>query len=224
MFKDDIGLVAYSPTKIFDFCNNNVVIKAVACGEAHTLFLDSEGKVYSCGWSEDGQLGCSTFQSIFSTKKIFYIASLQSKIVKVSAGSIFSACLSELGQVFLWGNGEQGQLAQGFAVKNSQTPLVLNSLNHEFIIDIVCGESHALCISQSGKVFAWGQGIAGFFNDQALYPIGSDIISFGPRNISMLKSSSEYLFKNVNSHAKLAEKLTERLNKVFENQKNRDRY
>ena len=32
-------------------------VKQIACGEAHTLALSYEGKVYSWGWAEDGQLG-----------------------------------------------------------------------------------------------------------------------------------------------------------------------
>lgn len=193
--KDEIGVLALVPMVIEEFIDQRVNIKAVACGEAHTLMLDSEGKVYSCGWGEDGQLGLGEYdtQGSFLDKNINCITSLPAKIVKISAGSTFSACLSDLGKVYTWGNGEQGQLGQGIYLKSAKVPTYVNSLSQDFIIDLVCGESHTMCISQNGKVFGWGQGTAGIFNDQHLYPIGTDIICFATRVIPIVKTSQEFL-------------------------------
>jgi alpha-tubulin suppressor-like RCC1 family protein len=194
LIKDEIGYAALSPIKIKQV--STTVIKSVACGEAHTLLLDSEGKVYSFGWAEDGQLGTNELDSSnFMSCGINCINSLQSKVIKISAGSTFSACVNELGQVLVWGNGEQGQLGQGVYVKCSKVPLSVNSINHEFIVDIVCGESHAMCISQTGNFYAWGQGTAGYFSDQTVYPFGSDIICFATRNIFTVRNAQEYLIK-----------------------------
>ena len=195
--RDEVGAVALSPVLLQELVEQRISVKAVACGEAHTLVLDSEGKVYSCGWAEDGQLGLGDLdmQSSFLNKNINVIPGLPQRIVKISAGSTFSACVSENGQVFVWGNGEQGQLGLGMVMKSSKVPVMVNSLGQEFIVDVVCGESHAMCISQHGKIFGWGQGTAGYFTDQTVYAPGSDILCFASRNISTVKTSQEYLIR-----------------------------
>ena len=210
---DEIGVVALNPIRLDELSEHGIVIKAVACGEAHTLLLDSEGKVYSFGWSEDGQLGTSIAetQSSFLHKTINIISGLFSKIVKISAGSTFSACISEFGHVFVWGNGEQGQLGQGNYLKSSRLPIIINSLCHEFIIDIICGESHVICIAQSEKIYAWGQGIAGFFPEQCFYPIGSDIICFASRSLLNLKNYQEFVIQESDACSNLDEAVTKKL-------------
>jgi alpha-tubulin suppressor-like RCC1 family protein len=198
--KDQIGFVALNPVKIQVLAEEQVFIKTVACGEAHTLLLDSEGKIYSFGWGDDGQLGTDNQDSMssFTMKNMNIVKSFPYKVLKISAGAIFSACVDEIGQVHIWGNGELGQLGQGQDIKCSSTPIIVSLLNEEFIIDVICGESYVLAMSQNGKVFAWGQGVAGFFKDQDLYPIGSDIICFAPRSVNYVKNTQEYLLKDPN--------------------------
>ena len=52
---DSNGLVATRPQEVEFFSNR--LIEQVALGEAHSLVLDSQGRVYSFGWAELGQLG-----------------------------------------------------------------------------------------------------------------------------------------------------------------------
>jgi alpha-tubulin suppressor-like RCC1 family protein len=192
--KDEVGFVALEPVLMSGIKCAGVKVKGLACGEAHSLILDSDGKVYSFGWGDDGQLGVKeSSPSLNFIKNVNIVEDLQVKIAKVSAGAIFSACLSECGKVFVWGNGEQGQLAQGPTVKSSKVPVEVIWNGQDTIIDMICGESSVLCLSDSGKVTAWGQGVAGFFNDQSLYPFGSEIVCFAPRNITNVKSVQEYM-------------------------------
>mmetsp|Transcript_10943 Transcript_10943/g.21404 ORF Transcript_10943/g.21404 Transcript_10943/m.21404 type:complete len:822 (-) Transcript_10943:56-2521(-) len=190
--KDELGYVALRPMLVDDFYRTGKKIKSVACGEAHTLVLDSEGTIYAFGWAEDGQLGLSEgeLKNSIMTASIRKVRSLaRHRIIKVSAGSIFSACLNDSGQVYVWGNGEQGQLGLGNRIKFTEFPTLVDSLSSEFIIDIVCGESHVICLSQSGKLFGWGQGIAGYFDSKATsaftetFPAGSDLVCYIPRKL-----------------------------------------
>ena len=194
LIKDDVGFVALIPMKISELKKTGIKIKGLACGEAHTLLLDSEGTVYSFGWGDDGQLGVEEINSeLCLIKNINLVPGLPAKVSKVAAGAIFSACLSDRGQVYVWGNGDQGQLGLGPNVRSSKTPVLVSSFTQERIIDLVCGESRVICLSENGSVFAWGQGTAGFFYDDNLYPFGSEIVCFAPRSIPSIKNVQEYL-------------------------------
>lgn len=187
--KDDMGYLALLPQRIDTFRHKRVKAKSIACGEAHTLVLDSEGTVYAFGWAEDGQLGLPVDDLADGqmTHKVKDIRALhQTKIIKISAGSLFSTALTESGQVFIWGNGEQGQLGLGSRVTRADIPTLLTGLKSEWALDIVCGENFVLCLGQSGKIWGWGLGVAGHFENRQFVP-GTDLACFQPRCLTSLE-------------------------------------
>lgn len=57
LVKDSMGFVSLVPMHVVHFQHIKKKVESLSLGEAHTLVLDQEGKVYSFGWSELGQLG-----------------------------------------------------------------------------------------------------------------------------------------------------------------------
>ena len=195
--RDDVGLLALEPVLLDELRSLGVKVRALACGEAHTLLLDSEGSLLAFGWNDDGQLGLGDGASNGKVlKNVDFVEGVKGKIGKIAAGAIFSACLTEEGQVWVWGNGEQGQLGLGPGVKSSRVPVLVEFSGEDKVLDLVCGENSVICFCSSGKVWAWGQGTAGFFNDSLLYPFGTDIICFAPRALASLKSVQEYMMSS----------------------------
>ena len=116
------------------------------------------------------------------------------EIQKISCGSIFSTFLTVEGEVMIWGNGETGQLGMGnkTTVINIPTKVEIS----EPIKDIICGESHSIVLCRNGKLYGWGQGIAGeFLNAEDQFPSGSEIIWFNPRVLQEVDTLHHYLFK-----------------------------
>ena len=181
---DELGYLAMAPLEVEEFTRWRRRVEGVACGEAHTLVLDSTGCVYAFGWAEDGQLGLpdTCISEGMMTTKIERVEGIQ-KAVKVSAGSLFSAVLTETGNVYTWGNGDQGQLGQGSKVLHRARPSQVTSISAETIVDLVCGESHVLAVSQEGKVFGWGQGVAGAF-EGGQFTRGSELVCYVPRELA----------------------------------------
>jgi hypothetical protein len=165
MFKDEVGLCALRPARV-KWLSNSV---AAACGEAHTLVLDRDGKVFAFGWDEDGQLGLENEEKQVKLGK---------KAVKVAAGALFSVVLLENGDVVVWGSGEMGQLGLGNSVTWAKTPSKVVGVGD--IVDVVCGENSVLALARNGKVWAWGQGTVSTFTDSKLFPTGSDVVCFLP--------------------------------------------
>ena len=181
---DELGYLALAPIEVEEFSRWRRSVQGVACGEAHTLVLDSTGCVYAFGWAEDGQLGLpdSAISEGMMTTKIERIEDIQ-KAVKVAAGSLFSAVLTETGNVYTWGNGEQGQLGQGSKALHRPRPSQVTAISAETIVDLVCGESYALAVSQEGKVYGWGQGVAGAF-EGGQFAQGSELVCYVPRELA----------------------------------------
>ena len=105
------------------------------------------------------------------------------KIAKIAAGTKFSACVTESGLVYVWGNGDMGQLGIGNRVVRSEYPSLIGALKHEKVMSIVCGELHMICFCESGKAYGWGKGIVGDFDDIENYQKGSEIICFFPKEL-----------------------------------------
>ena len=213
--RDEVGHVALKPLKVDYFHKKRIRLSSVACGEAHTLALSSEGTVYCFGWAEDGQLGLRP-EDLKQNMMTFEIKPLplHQKVVKVSAGSLFSCCLTSAGQVYVWGNGEQGQLGLGSRVKLMECPTLVTSLKHEVVLDIVCGETHVLCVTELGRVFAWGQGVVGRFEDVRNFPKGSDIVCFVPRELCFVDIMHRFIvpkYEEANFETELEKRLRELL-------------
>ncbi|CAG9318356.1 unnamed protein product [Blepharisma stoltei] len=186
--EDEIGLVQLEPCINQYFLQKSKQICGVACGEAHTLALDTEGKVYSFGWNEYGQLGIE-FEM---TSDNATIVAIQDSAIKVAAGMLFSACLTSSGKLFVWGDNEFGQLALGTGVKTSCSPVNIE-INGK-IIDANCGANSIVCLTEEGRIFGWGYGIAGEMSNCS-YQAGSDIICHSPREIGDFDIAHRFMLK-----------------------------
>lgn len=184
--QDDNGWVVLTPKALGAFAARVV---GAACGEAHTLVLDSGGHVYAFGWAEAGQLGLysAVLCENVVNKGVQRITSLE-KVIKVSAGSLFSCCLRKNGEVLVWGSGGQGQLGLGKETTSVCFPQSSLYLLEE-VLDIACGETHMFCVTRSGA-YAWGQGTAGVIPD---YLEGSELACFQPQCVSLIEDSHRIL-------------------------------
>jgi alpha-tubulin suppressor-like RCC1 family protein len=149
--------------------------------------------VFAFGWAEDGQLGLpagwvkDSYMS-YAPRQVVYLK--HKKTVRVAAGAVFSAAVTDTGEVFVWGNGEAGQLGLGSRVKNRDVPSQVTALQNEVIVDVVCGEAHLICVSKAGTLYGWGQGFAGVFEDKSnSFPYGSDLVCYLPRRLGELDIS-----------------------------------
>ncbi|CAI5739736.1 unnamed protein product [Hyaloperonospora brassicae] len=81
-------------------------------------------------------------------------------IVDFSAGARHSLALNELGHVFAWGRGREGQLGLGDSIgvtRAVSTPRrITDALADHVVTKVACGDSHSLALTDAGDVFLWG--------------------------------------------------------------------
>ncbi|XP_075716835.1 putative E3 ubiquitin-protein ligase HERC6 isoform X2 [Rhinoderma darwinii] len=148
-----------------DYFTSQVDVRKVASGGRHTLFLQEDGIVLSCGQNHSGQLGRKT-----NTSSLEVIYSLEAQtIVDVSCGSNHSVAICNEGNIFTWGEGSQGQLGSGQFPKQSPIPRKITGLSSVRIIQISCGHFHTVALSEDSNVFSWGK------NDTGQLGLGKEI-------------------------------------------------
>jgi len=117
---------------------NFMPITAIACGDVHTLAVRANGEVWSWGRGANGRLGHGSTSDVFTPRNIEYFAETGRRMIDVAAGKNFSLALSDGGEVFAWGNGEDGQL--GSPVKESVHPKLVEKLKNYRIGTISAGD------------------------------------------------------------------------------------
>ena len=87
-------------------------ITEVAAGFRHSLALDAEGRVWSCGQGSFGKLGTASEEDHCELRRVGGLLAAET-VVQVAAGGLFSLALSREGSVFAFGSGGVGQLGLG---------------------------------------------------------------------------------------------------------------
>ena len=127
------------------------------------IVLDSEGKVYTWGDDNYGQLGNGTNE--YSDEPICISdiegnALNEKNIVKIQGSSTIIALDSE-GKVYTWGYNGNGQLGNGTDDEYSNEPICIsdipgNALNGKNIVEVQSDDSTIIALDSEGKVYTWG--------------------------------------------------------------------
>jgi alpha-tubulin suppressor-like RCC1 family protein len=134
-------------------------VDAVACGGAHILALTVEGKVFAWGYGGEGQLGMGT---IYNNPIPMPVGGLLNCkiVVQIAASEYHSAALTEAGELYTWGAGEDGRLGQGDE-EHRLSPTLVQGLAHCAVLQVACGAEHSGALTDGGKVYTWGEGSGG---------------------------------------------------------------
>lgn len=127
----------------------------VSAGAEHSLAVGADGDVYAWGSNTSSQLGTGD-QTDWSEPVVSALPSGE-KAVQVAAGSDYSLAVTEGGNLYSWGANDNGQLGQGTTTEVSEPQKVTFPSGVE-VERATAGPSHALAVTSTGTVFAWGAG------------------------------------------------------------------
>jgi RCC1 and BTB domain-containing protein len=142
----------HSPRLIEDFTGTNA--KQIACGGFHTAVVTDDGKVYTFGGGEHGQLGHGDkFNRVVPT----LVQALENEhISQITCGWSHTVVLTPRG-VCSFGNGEHGKLGHG-TIKKLSTPSLVEKLKGHRVVSIASYNEHTAALVEplhdSGAV--WG--------------------------------------------------------------------
>ncbi|XP_032878116.1 probable E3 ubiquitin-protein ligase HERC4 [Amblyraja radiata] len=137
-------------------CLRDRPVKEVSCGAGHCVLLHTDGTVYTCGENDSRQLGRKADKCALGQ-----VEALNTRtVVQVACGWRHTLALCEDGSVFAWGAGNDGQLGRGECQDFVSQPRKVTQLEGP-IVQVRCGHSHSLALSQDCTVYSWGQNIYG---------------------------------------------------------------
>ncbi len=131
--------------------NNLLNIEKACLGHRHGVIQSAEGCVYSFGEGKNGKLGLGHDDDVSHPRKIEYGFDTLSSIVDVHLSNESSLAVTQDGRLFAW-----GKVA-------SPIPSLLNSgvFSRIKISSISCGPYHCGGICDQGRLYTWGEGLAG---------------------------------------------------------------
>jgi hypothetical protein len=163
-----------NPEIIEQFKKTNTSIKQIVMSKFHTLFLDTNGRVYSCGHGKDARLGhdneetymLPTLISSMSNDTCIYIgASTNNSYFVLQDGTLKSCGTNEYKQL--------GQLAE----QKSLTPKYcsMKTLKNIKIEKIECGRYHCALLSNENDVYTFGLNAGQIGHPKEIVPTSTNI-------------------------------------------------
>eukprot|EP00941_MAST-03F_sp_MAST-3F-sp1_P005053 g5053.t1 len=166
------------------------VQQIAACG-FHTACLTEHGNVYSWGEGKFGRLGHGNERNQLAPRLIQALR--DDNVSEVSCGGFHTAAISETGKILTWGGGEHGQLGHGDKI-NRTVPTEVMALHEHVIIQVTCGWSHTVSLTDVGVVHTWGNGDHGKLGhgDTLKVTLPRPVIGLADKRVCRVASYNEH--------------------------------
>jgi len=135
----------------------------ISAGEAHVMFIKSDGSLWAWGANNYGQLGDGTDINRSTPVRV----GTDSNWSAVSAGNAHTVALKSDGSIWAWGSISQGQTGAGIGIFNGyiSTPRRIGTDTNWAAIS--AGNAHTVALKKDGSLWAWGWNSSGQLGDNS---------------------------------------------------------
>ena len=137
---------------------SGVTATAIGAGENFSLALGSDGNVYAWGDGNLGALGQGNQNLSTTPLKVPLPSGVTASAI--AAGGRFGMAIGSDGKLYIWGDGDMGQLGDGTTTFSS-TPVLVEMPPGVSASVISAGDNHALAIGSNDLLYAWGENTDG---------------------------------------------------------------
>jgi alpha-tubulin suppressor-like RCC1 family protein len=143
-----------TPKIIESLCNKKVVVTDIICGSDFSFAIDDTNHIYSWGNNDHNQIARKTELICDSIPDVADYLLPYEKITKICCGWMHGSCLTDKGEVFIWGN--------PYYDYNSRLPNIREpeKINFNFrVVDLACGFHHFCAIlleDDNYELYTWG--------------------------------------------------------------------
>ena len=144
-------------------------IVKIAAGQGHSLALTDDGRVYTWGRNDTGQLGNNaTTDAMLPVAVTVTGTPMNNKtIIEIASGARHSLAIDSSGKVYAWGHNSSGQLGNNSTV-NALTPVAVQAPADKNIIQVSGGGwsgASSSALTSNGTVYSWGRDFDGQLGD-----------------------------------------------------------
>ncbi|OQV12481.1 RCC1 and BTB domain-containing protein 1 [Hypsibius exemplaris] len=143
----------------------------IACSQTSSFAVMENGEIYAWGYNGNGQLGSGNSINQATPGRCI---GLENKIVvRVVCGYAHVLALTDQGHLYAWGANTYGQLGNGSKL-NASTPVrIASDLGRFTDLAAIHACSISAAITESGKVYMWGQARGQFITTPVETPFES---------------------------------------------------
>jgi alpha-tubulin suppressor-like RCC1 family protein len=156
------GQLGLGPTKEFDWHQPVQVAvsgaTAVAAGTAHTCVI-VDGGVQCFGANDHGQLGDGTTTDR-STPPAAAVMGPVAPVTAVAVGGAHSCAIDAKGQLWCWGQGDEGEIGDG-AGQDRPAPVPVELGTGAGVTAVAAGGAHTCAVDSGRDIWCWGRGAEG---------------------------------------------------------------
>ena len=158
------------PYKLKELKEKNIYIMKAACGNDHSLLLSTEGKIFSFGANNLGQLGIE--EKNFNENNIPFVnfptqvkGIIENKIINyICCGNYFSMVIDNENNLYGWGMKSKNHI-------NNNNELIIN-IGNDKVEKVWCGNFCWIAVSKEGIIFG------NYFNNKECYNFGEKYKNF----------------------------------------------
>eukprot|EP00741_Cyanophora_paradoxa_P016699 tig00020938_g16128.t1 len=119
-------------------------------------------ELYTFGGNSFGQLGHGGEKNERLPRHVKAITfsdfeSPTERSLKLGAGAFYTAVVSDIGDLFTFGEAKHGKLGHG-EEKHMRVPRVVEAVRERGIRKVSCGQQHTVAVTHNGLVYTWGLG------------------------------------------------------------------
>jgi len=129
-------------------------VTAIAAGQAHSLFLKSDGSLWGMGYNSDGELGDGTGINTNKPEQI------TNGVVAIAGGLSHSLFLKSDGSLWAMGDDSNGELGDGTETSTRRPEQITNG-----VVAIAAGGLFSLFLKSDGSLWAMGDRTYGQLGD-----------------------------------------------------------
>ena len=144
-----------APTRIGTAAN----WKHADAGLFYSLAINDDGELYAWGYNYEGQLGIGSSASYTVSPQRVGTAS---NWVHVDAGVYHALGVNSLGELYVWGKNDHGQLGNGGNTSLRVPTRIATSVSWKYVS---AGNAYSMAISDDGALYAWGRNDHGQLGD-----------------------------------------------------------
>ena len=136
----------------------NKTIIQIAAGEHHTLFLEENGVVWSCGDCSKGRTGNIYVKKtvVFVPREIKYFVDRGIEIKSIACGSQHNMAIDVNGRLYGWGSNEKLQCGIDVVDDVIMEPTMIEFFKKFVVDEVKCGMYHNTVRTNCGKYFLFG--------------------------------------------------------------------